>query len=314
MRIPQGTRGRDRARDASRQRSFNETRGTLDAVRARMRSVFALSLVLIATSAAAGPVGGGKGGGGGGPLGAVSAGIGSATRGGSPSPGGNGPPQGNLDYDRDRDYDGDPVNCYTRLMVPIPCPVGIGTAINPLKGDIVVLRRRHLQPRIATNSEAKLHVYAGAQKVTDSDGAGVVEIGVTDWRMRLDGTFTRYYERQQGGGVLTMTMPTLMGGFRIDDWGNTAVYLQGGVVHARTNGDQMGDSKITGPIAGMRVEHSLSKQISLLGDVHQMWFNYDIRATQGRVALRYKYLQAGFRVLDFNVGPPLYGPEVGVRF
>jgi hypothetical protein len=285
----------------------------LDALPARMRSVLAVSLSLIATSAAAGPVGSG-GGKGGGPLSGVSSGVRTATRAGSPQDTG-GPPTGNQDYDRDRQWDGaGPVNCYTRLLLPVPCPIGVTPTTEPLQGDIIVVKRRQLQPRFATTTEAQIHVYAGAQKVTDSDGAGVVEIGVTEWRMRLDGTFTRYYERQPGGEMLTMTMPTLLGGFRIDDMGKTAVYLQGGVVHARTNGDAMGDSKITGPMAGMRIEHALSKDLSLLGDVHRMFFPNDIQATQGRVAVRYKYLQAGFRVLDFNVGPPLYGPEVGVRF
>ncbi len=279
-----------------------------------MRSVFALSLSLIASSAAAGPVGGGGGGKGGGPLSGVSSGIGTATRGGSSGRNEGGPPTGNQGYDQTGRNNWDPVNCYTRLLVPVPCPLGTQATVEPLQGELIVVRRRHLPPRLVTNSEAQFHAYVGAEKVTDSDGAGVIELGVSEWRMRLDGTFTRYYERQPGGNMLTMTMPTLMAGFRIDDMGRTAVYVQGGVAHARTNGDEMGDSKITGPIAGMRVEHSLSKDISLLGDVHQLWFPNEISARQGRVALRYKYLQAGFRVLDFNVGPPLYGPEGGVRF
>ncbi len=156
--------------------------------------------------------------------------------------------------------------------------------------------------------------YAGAQKVHDSDGSVALELAVVDRRFRLDGTYSRYFERQQGAGLLTMTMPTLTGGVRIDDLGATAVYLEGGVVHVRTDNDVMGDSKLTGPIAGMRVEHTLAPKFSLLGNVQQMWFDNEIRATAARVGVRYKYVQASFRVLDFNVGPPLYGPEVGVRF
>jgi hypothetical protein len=33
-----------------------------------------------------------------------------------------------------------------------------------------------------------------------------------------------------------------------------------------------------------------------------------------RAGFRYGYVQASFSVLDFNVGPALYGPELGVRF
>ncbi len=175
---------------------------------------------------------------------------------------------------------------------------------------LVKRRSRYYEP---VRPPAVFSAYAGAQKVADSDGSASIELAVTDWRLRVTGTYSRYFERQPVG-TLTMQMPTLMGGLRIDDMGDTAVYLEGGVVHVRTNGDVMGDTKLYGPIAGLRVEHTLSQELSLIGDVQQMWFDHEIKATAARAGVRWKYLQASFRVLDFNVGPPLYGPEVGVRF
>ena len=284
------------------------TLGEVAPINMRPLRLALFTLLLTVSSAAAERVGGGgKGGGGGGRLGRVSAGISSATNSGSSSSSGS------------SSYTGVPVDqevrgCYGRdgrfyerddLHYPRDCRATV-----MYSGTIV----RHRTPVAPTTLVSRLDFYAGAQKVYDSDGSASIELGVTEGRFRIGGTYTRYFERKDGGGVLTMSMPTLSGGIRIDDMGATAVYLEGGVVHARTNGDVMADSKITGPMAGMRVEHTLSKNISVLGDVQQMWFPDEIRATAGRIGVRYRYVQASVRVLDFNVGPALYGPEVGVRF
>jgi hypothetical protein len=268
-----------------------------------------LAVPALLTTAAAERVGGKKGGGG--ALSRVSAGLSNATGGG----GGSSTSTGGTNYAVS--YDSEIRGCYDRhgrfyerddpRYHEIVCPAYV-----LYSGHVV---RNRVPPRLGpSNTEASLDFYAGAQKVHDSDGSASIEIAVTEERFRIGGTFTRYFERLQGGGMLYMSLPTLTGGVRIDDMGATAVFLEGGVAHARTSGDPMSDTKITGPIAGMRVEHALSKKVSLLGDVQQMWFRDEIRATAGRVAVRWGFVQAGLRVLDFNVGPALYGPEVGVRF
>ena len=268
-----------------------------------------LSLPVVVSTAAAERVGGGGKKGGGGALSRVSAGLSSATGGGTTST------TSTSNYDPHH-VDDEVRGCYDRhgrfyeredpRYRTVDCPAYV-----MYSGHVVRRRTPKLGP---SNSEADLDFYAGAQKVHDSDGSASIEVAVTDGRLRVGGTFTRYFERLQGGGVLHMSLPTLLGGLRIDDMGATAVFLEGGVAHARTHGDPMSDTKITGPIAGMRVEHALSPKLSVLGDIQQMWFRDEIRATAGRVGVRYGHVQAGFRVLDFNVGPALFGPEVGVRF
>jgi len=261
------------------------------------------ALPLFVASAAAERTGGG-GGGGGGALSKVSTGISTATH--SPSPGSAG--GSSTQYGGEiEDHELVGATCYWERSIEIECPYRV-------TDDGRLIRRRHIVRTEPAKHAADFDFYAGAQKVHDSDGSGRIELAVTDERFRVAGSFTRFFERLQGGGALTMSMPTLMGGVRIDDMGSTKVFLEGGVVHVRTNGDAMADSKITGPIAGLTVEHKLGKKFSLLGSVHQMWFKDDVKATDGHVGVRYEFLQAGFRVLDFNVGPPLYGPEVGVAF
>lgn len=281
--------------------------GTLGEVAASMRSLFALITLPLLISSAAAERTGKPGNDHGGPLSKVSSGIRGASSGsGEPS-------TGSSSY-TGRLADQEMRGCYDhhgrfherdhRHFGAVECRAAV-----MYSGRIV----RRSRPVTATDSTSRFGFYAGAQKVADSDASASIELTVTEERFGLRGMFTRYFERQTAG-VLTMSMPSLVGAIRIDDMGATAVYLEGGVVHARTNNDPMGDSKLTGPVAGVRVEHALSNDISLTGDVQQMWFPDKVLATGGRVGVRYRFMQASVRVLDFNVGPPLYGPEVGVRF
>lgn len=272
-----------------------------------MRPLLALfTLPLLAAPALAERTGGGNGGGkGGGALSRVSSGISTATHGSQDSSGG---APSRATYD-ERDSDRYRHHCYDTDDAVVPCPFGVSAG-----GYTPIYTRVRVRAPVGNGPAAHVQFFAGAAKIKDSDGSASIELAVTDRRFRLAGAYTHFFERQPGGGVLTMAMPTLMGGFRIDDFGSTAVYLEGGVVHARTNGDAMADSKITGPIAGMVVEHALQQDLSLLGDVHMMWFPDQVKATSGRVGVRYKHVQASLKVLDFNVGPALWGPEVGVSF
>jgi hypothetical protein len=269
-------------------------------------SLLALSIADL-SFATAGPLGGGGGSGGGGrgPLGRTSSGIGAATGGGSSSSSSSG--SSSTVQSGDPAYrDGE--RCFDRRGRETLCP-------SAASGIVLVERRHESVPGTPyTGDRAKLDFYAGAQKVTGSEGSLSIEAAISDgYRFRMIGTLHHYFETQPDMSRITMTMPTLMAGVRVDDLGATAVHFDAGVVHASTQ-DVMGDSSITGPVVALSVEHRLSKQTSILGDVRTMWFEDTVRANGARIGVRHGYLQASFRVLDFNVGPPLYGPEVGVRF
>ncbi len=256
--------------------------------------------ILVPSSALAGPTGGGSGGGRGGALGRVSSGISSATHTSSSSSSG-----GSEDH-RTRDSVEDH-RCFDDEARPIRCPDRHDRAA--AAGILATGPAAAAAP-----SHASAHFYAGAQKVQDSDGSISLELAVRDGRFGITGAFTRYFERLPGGGQLSMSMPSLMASVRIDDLGRTAVFLEGGVVHVGTRGDPMADSSITGAIASMRIEHQLSPRLAILADAQELRFGHDVRARAGRAGIRIGRVQASLRVLDFNVGPPLIGPEVGVRF
>jgi hypothetical protein len=76
----------------------------------------------------------------------------------------------------------------------------------------------------------------------------------------------------------------------------------------------MMDSTITGALGGVYAEHSLSKNTTLIGSARVMGMQDDVRAASIRAGVRYRHVQASFSVLDFNVGPALYGPELGIGF
>jgi hypothetical protein len=248
--------------------------------------VLALGLVVGTGSALAdGRVGGG------GRLGQVSHGIGSATGTGASRPSAP-PPVTTNDYRHDSC---DSPWCARETTVVV---VGAGGAPPPA---LVAPAR----------PASRAHLYAGAQMVHESDGSFSAELSFVDSRFRLDGTFTHYFENQMDGGRITMNVPTLSFGMRLSE---AAAWLHAGVAHVSTHGDPMGGSSITGSLIGTRLEHPLSRGATLFGVAEAMWFEDDVKAYGGRVGVRLGHLQASLRVLDFNVGPALYGPELGVRF
>jgi hypothetical protein len=275
-------------------------------------SIVALALLLPAAPALAGSSTGGGNGGGGGPLSGVSSGIGEATRngsGGGGGGGGGGSPWGNRggDQERNHHYEDDRHRSFYALDAAGPLFLAGGTA-----GMVVSDRAGEPEPK--GYHGATVHGYIGAHMVKDSDGALTADLAFVDRRFRVNGSLIRYYERQPDDRLLKLTMGSLTGGLRIDDMGNTHVYVEAGVVHAKTQNDAVMDSTITGVVGGVHVEHLLSRGTRLVGDAQIMQFPDDIRATAARVGMRFGPFQASMRVLDYNVGPALYGPELGLAF
>lgn len=183
-----------------------------------------------------------------------------------------------------------------------------GTASN-----LVVVRRRRVAPE-PPSRPAHFEGYLGAQKVHDSDGGFTAELAIVDDWLRVGGSYTRYYEAQPLAAALTLSMPSLTLGVRIDDAKGTDVYLVGGLVGAKTAHDPQMDSSFVGVIGGVRVESPVGSLMTLVGEASVMQFGDGVRATSARAGVRVGPVQASLRVLDFNVGPPLWGPELGVGF
>ena len=58
----------------------------------------------------------------------------------------------------------------------------------------------------------------------------------------------------------------------------------------------------------------MTRSRALAATLEGAFFPYGIHAWSARIGARYHHLDAAFRVLDFDVGPALFGPEIGVGF
>lgn len=163
-------------------------------------------------------------------------------------------------------------------------------------------------------------VYAGVEKVVESDHALNFEGALISGRLRLAGALSSYAERQGLGGaapVLYLNVASLTGGVRVTDAGSwPSVYLDAGVAGVWTVDDPISDSSVKGFTAGIRVEQPLAKHAAALVDGRALILSDDVRATEVRAGLQLGPLRLAYRVMDFNVGPALHGPEIGlgVRF
>lgn len=177
---------------------------------------------------------------------------------------------------------------------------------------VVVVKRRVKRPGPPMPS-AHIEGYVGVSKVHDSDQSISAEIGVVDDWFRVDGSYTRYYEAQPGMETLQLSVPKITGGVRVHDR-QAKIYVTGGVVGAKTKNDPAMDTSFVGAAAGARLELPLGSLASVVGSGELYIFSDHVTATSVCAGVKVGPLQASLRVLDFNVGPPLYGPELGLRF
>jgi hypothetical protein len=260
-------------------------------MRLHLASVLAVQLLAVATTAAR-PTGGNEGGGG--RLGQVTGGIDTAT-------GSGGNRGGSTNQEEDRRYEGD---LYRRRYE--------GEYVVTVDREGSVVRRTRVRPE-PTGGPARVDLFLGIQKVVESDRSYSASLAFEDKWFRLAGAVSEYREEHMDGTKIAMTVPTLLLGARLTGPGPTRAFIEGGVAIARTKQDGVTGSNITGPIVGVHLEHQL-RGPSLIGDAHVMVFEDGIKAYRGRVGVRVGFLELGVRVLDFNVGPALYGPEVGLSF
>lgn len=254
------------------------------------------TLLVVPSLAAAGERGGGGSGGGSGRLGQVTSGIDKAATSGSERGGGSSPVS--LDAS---DHEGE---LYHRRYE--------GQHLVVVARDGTVVRRTRVRS-MPSAGPARVDLFVGIQKVVESDRSYALALAVEDKWFRIAGAVSEYREQQMDGTRTALTLPTLMFGARVLGGGPTRGYLEGGVAIARTREDGVTGSSLTGPIVGVHLEHSLGGP-SFVGDLHAMAFEAGVKAYSGRIGVRVSHLELGFRVLDFNVGPALFGPEVGLQF
>lgn len=161
--------------------------------------------------------------------------------------------------------------------------------------------------------DVDVEAFAGAQKVYESGGSLSAAFSVLfNQRFRLNARASHYFEDQMDGSRITMTLPALTAGLRIGDLGATKLWAEGGVAHVRT-ADPAGSAAITGGAFGATITHEISPRTMLVASGAALLFD-GVQAYSGRAGVRFNHVELAFSVLDFSVGPALYGPELGFGF
>jgi len=251
-----------------------------------MQSLAVVALLLVASPAFAGGSGGHDGGGTG-RLGQVTSGIDKATD--KPS----GSSSSTSNDDDDDDDRSDSYECCTTYSSGGSSGGG---------GDWTM-------PHIDVDVEA----FAGAQKVHESGGSLSAALSlVFSQRARLNLRASHYFEDEMDGSRITMTLPALTAGLRVGDLGASKFWLEGGVAHVRTV-DPAGSAALWGSTFGVAATHAVSADTTFVANANVILFD-GVQAYGGRAGVRFHHVELAFSVLDFSVGPALYGPELGFGF
>lgn len=166
-------------------------------------------------------------------------------------------------------------------------------------------------------------VYAGVTKVKDSDGAGFVEASANSNRVGIVMRVIGYYEGPGSHGLAsrstepqpmesanasTLMVWDIAGRLKVIRDGSSSLFVEAGVAGLVPGGLKA----LNGYEAGLSLEHKMSEETALFASARGYAFSNDITAYGLAAGVKWNMFRGGLRLLDFNVGPPLVGPEVGV--
>jgi len=157
----------------------------------------------------------------------------------------------------------------------------------------------------------RLDLYLGAHSVVGSDGAMLGELRASkDW-LGLAVSGIRYVEHVDDGKrednvSLYLTAFSISG--RLFKHESTEMWLDGGLAVSGSSEYK----PIVGSAWSLRGEHGLNPDLALRAQARYYVFEQGVSAMEAWGGVRAWFLQAGYRVLKFNVGPAMHGPEAGV--
>lgn len=169
------------------------------------------------------------------------------------------------------------------------------------------------QPYPTSTMGSDIHLYLGMMSVYESDGAmrGTIRASSGNYGVALDGT--RFYEEQRTPMAVTtvhLDVWSIRGTYRAVRTGDnhrTAVWLHAGLAGQSSDG-----LHLLGVAVGADVAHNINHALGVEAGARVFAMQDDIRAVEVRAGVAASILRVSYRVLKFNVGPALRGPEVGV--
>ncbi|HTM19525.1 MAG TPA: hypothetical protein VL172_03425 [Kofleriaceae bacterium] len=165
-------------------------------------------------------------------------------------------------------------------------------------------------PYPTTGEGTESRLYLGLHSVEGSNGAGVASLRSSFGANGIELDDIRYFERMDGGDYLHMDVWAIGFAHRTIAMGTreqTALWLKGGLAGANSDGLQL-----LGAVIGAEVDHNLGPALGIEASARYFLYQDDIRALELRAGVAASILRVSYRLMRFDVGPPLRGPEVGV--
>src|SRR5262249_28119407 len=153
----------------------------------------------------------------------------------------------------------------------------------------------------------ELELKLGVTKVKDSDGAVFGSLRLTAGRYSLSGSDSAYFE--SGAEPLELHVWDARGGVRFQPAPATSVWLTAGAGGAHAK-----HLALSGVVAPLEMRHQFHRMFAIEAGARGFLFQDHVSAWEARAGLSVSLFQIGYRVLDFNTGPPLQGPEIAFAF
>lgn len=152
--------------------------------------------------------------------------------------------------------------------------------------------------------------YVGLQSVTDSNGSLSAEIRATHANFGIGVHDTSFFEDPGPGAMqeTTLDLWAIAGHVRLANDGPTQMWAEAGLAGVKASPDL----SFFGAEAGLMVQHHLVAALGLTAGARYYVLEHDVRATEVQAGIHVSILRISYRIVDFNVGPPLRGPEIGV--
>jgi hypothetical protein len=167
-------------------------------------------------------------------------------------------------------------------------------------------------PYPTTGVGTDVSLYAALHAVEASDGATIVTLRASYADLGIEIADTGYYERDERYPSSYLTMDVWRLGFAYralapgpDD--RTALWLSGGLAGVKSAG-----LELLGGVVGAELAHNFTSSLGAECSARLFAFQDHIRALELRAGVAASVIRLSYRLLQFDVGPPLRGPEVGV--
>jgi hypothetical protein len=165
-----------------------------------------------------------------------------------------------------------------------------------------------MAPPPSAGPDVTLQLTVGAMAVHDSDGAAAFEVGFVHDDFGLVVRGRSFFEEQETGSTLRLDLGSISAQLRVISSDEAELWLEGGVGGVTT----IDDIHAYGGLAGARIERKLFGDLSARVAARYYLLADGVRLLELGAGLQLACIEVAYRVFDFNVGPPLHGPEVGL--